>query len=82
MTEFWPLIEKGGVAGLLVLNAVFLVKGVLLALKQVSAGEWVPGRYYREKEAENVRLRAENDAYRTVTLRAVGVAERTARREG
>jgi len=82
-TSLVVYIEKFGIIGLLSLNAVLMFKIGLTGLRQITAGEWVPGRYYREIIAERDRLRSENDAFRAVTLRAVGVAEHlTAVREG
>jgi hypothetical protein len=69
-------IEKFGIVAVLAINAVVLWKLGVVGLKQITSGEWVPGRYYKDVTAERDRLRAENDAYRSVTLRAVGVAER------
>ena len=75
-TTIWAAIEKGGTMGLLVLAIAVIWKFGVVGLRQITAGEWVPGRYYKDVVADRDRLRAENDAYRSVTLRAVGVVER------
>lgn len=72
----WTAIEQGGTMGLLALNIAVLWKLGVLGLRQITSGEWVPGKYYKDVVSDRDRLRAENDAYRSVTLRAVGVAER------
>lgn len=76
--EQWAWIEKAGILTVLLANIVVLYKLGVVGLRQITGGEWVPGRYYKDLCADRDRLRAENDAYRSVTLRAVGVVERVA----
>ena len=75
---FFAVIEKGGVIAMLLLNVIVLYKFGIVGIKQITGGEWVPGRYYKDVCSDRDRLRTENDAYRSVTLRAVGVVERVA----
>jgi hypothetical protein len=79
------LLEKGGLVALLVLNMVIIWRFGLAGVRQVLAGDWVPGRYYKEVCADRDRIRAdferirtENDAFRTIAFRAIGVVERVA----
>jgi hypothetical protein len=75
-------VEKGGIVGLLALNSLALWKFGGVAAKIIMSGALVPKLYYDEKVAECNRLRSENDAYRAITLRAVGVVESAAKRGG
>jgi hypothetical protein len=72
------ILEKGGVVAMLLLNSVIVYKFGIAGIRQILDGSWVPGRYYKDVCEDRDRLRAENDAYRSVTLRAVGVVERVA----
>ena len=76
--ETWVWLEKAGIVTVLGANIAVLYKLGVVGLKQIVEGSWVPGRYYKDVCTDRDRLRAENDAYRSVTLRAVGVVERVA----
>lgn len=76
------LILKGGNVGALVAAAIVMYKLGGMAWKIIKDGDLVPKLYYIEKVNECNRLRSENDAYRSITLRAVGVVESSVKREG
>jgi len=78
ITVIFSWIEKGGVMAALIANMVIMYKFGVVGISQITGGEWVPGRYYKDVCSDRDRLRTENDAYRSVTLRAVGVVERVA----
>lgn len=72
----WQMVREGGLVGLLLFNIFALLRLTNFVFKSLMNKEWVPGPFYKDVITERDRLRAENDAYRSVTLRAVGVTER------
>jgi hypothetical protein len=69
----WSWIEKAGIISLLGGNIAALVSVTRFAFKSLQNKQWVPGWAYTELAVERDRLRAENDAYRDVTLRAISI---------
>jgi len=72
----WSWAEKTGIVGLLCANILALVNVSRFAFKSLQERQWVPGWAYDDLIRERDRLRAENDAYRDVTLRAIRVTSK------
>lgn len=77
----WSWLEKAGIVSLLGGNIAALLSVGRFAFKSLQQRQWVPGWAYDELRCERDRLRAENDAYRDVTLRAIHVTAKLVEQE-